>query len=440
MKDLELHRWFFFTLRPELQLDAAENQRGQAHQRTDFSEKGFPLPEQFSATLAGACDILKIEPALAITRQHIPILETFVRLIPDDETRWRDVTQHEEGKSFRFGVAIDAGVFNDVVFVCTSAGYKDKDYEAETQIKALRGLLYQRSASGAQFLGEMECWAAEAAADADLGKKLQQLWQDIEGSGDFVELRGESVQIRFAIDRESCCMVYHAGANGSPQNRIGVLRVKQLPLIGIQRLKIRSILKNYQQVYIRAVKIENDLEQLMRACQSRLGLAQVEQLSQEIAQHQKKFIEQVSVLEVYLETLELTQKNLHRLLRSGGLQCVSQEAHEQLFLAEKVDNALEQIRAHLRYLAITRSQAELSLESLNTAASVRNAQWSRAIAIFGSPFAAASVAEAFQEELEHGWIKLVLIVVLTLTFWLLTGVIREWVKSLHLWLRRQWNP
>lgn len=402
MKDLELHRWYFFTLRPELYLGVAAKRQGRIEQSSETAEEGYPLPPSFEQLFKTACTTLGLQ-SVALEAQRASVLETFKRLITEENTHWRDNQSRKNEPTL--GVAIDAGVFNDVVFVCASAGYNNKEYD-NAQISTLRSLINNYSANGEQFLGMLTCWVAEVEQGEDLSNALSQLQTDtaLKGiSADLVWGEGGAL-IRCGYDtnnphHEIYCMVYRRG-DEVRMGQLSSLRAKILPLIAIQRLKIRRILHDYPQVYTTASKNESTLESLMHEVDDQLDLVRVEQLSHDIARKQKEFLEIVSILEVYNETLSIAQKNIERLLNSGQLGTASQRARAQLFLEEEVATALERIQAHIRFLSVTRNQAELTLESLNTTAGVRNAQWLRTITYIGTPFAAASIIEAFQSDIE----------------------------------------
>lgn len=422
MKDLELHRWYFFTLRPELYLGVESKRQGRASQSAAISEEGYPLPPAFEQLLERVCQQLKSgsEPVKP-TVQRVQVLQTFQRLIKDEDARWNDELWKNEQPPF--GVAIDGGVFNDVLFVRASAGYKDKPYDSN-QINKLRSRTHNCSANAEQFLGMLTFWVVQVEPDdkVDLDDALSTLQKDIvsqtkdadrasgnpqaliQSSTEAADLvwRNRQALIRCSTDKphhEIYWMAYRQGSD-EQNSQLGELSTKILPLTAIQRLKIWRIYHDYPQVYNIACKYESTLESLMREVDDQLGLARVEQLSHDIARKQKEFLEIVSILEVYNETLTIAQKNINRLLISGQLETASQNARAQLFLAEIVDTALESIQAHICFLSITRNQAELTLESLSTTAGVRNAQWLRLITYIGMPFAAASIIEAFQSDIE----------------------------------------
>lgn len=509
MKDLELHRFFFFTMRPPLR----GSQQGEADssRRERGALKGFPVPSEYKQTLENAlqrgqypdrealaegrdADVKdrktlveqvaqqKVLPthfprrlfsseghpaakwkpisetptqeaAESSSQQHPPEATTATE-DPDRKASAENLHQKAEDSNQNASriaqVLVDAVATTDALYVLFSVAYHEVEYnlnqpkKLENDIAELLEISKDIQVRGDQFLGEARCWCIQVDGEPTKDD-VSELWRVLHSQSSnqsdsnqtpsenepckILQSTGE-VMLAFDPEPETYLIAY----SSQNCNQLNEILHHALPLIALQRLKIRDISEIYPRVYEKATAIEQDLEAKMEAARKPRRLEDIERLSLEASALQQEFIEQVSILENYKKTLEISVRNIKLVCDTFGLTpentsesegSNTAKVWEALTRQSEVSFDIDQIETHLYYLSSTRAQAELALESLNTAATVRNAQWTRKINIIGAPFAAASIAEVFQDELGLWWAKLGLIAALTFLLWLLTGVVRE---------------
>jgi hypothetical protein len=139
---------------------------------------------------------------------------------------------------------------------------------------------------------------------------------------------------------------------------------------------------------------------LKEAAEPRLGLEKLEALGARIARGQATLIESASSVEETIETLGVATRNLELVMEDPTWGDQRQVFEEPLLGDLRL--LLEQMKTDLRYLMITRGQADLALQSLQTTAGVRGAQWERRLALLLAIFAFGGVAQVFLE-LAWGW-------------------------------------
>jgi hypothetical protein len=196
-----------------------------------------------------------------------------------------------------------------------------------------------------------------------------------------------------------------------------------LPPFLLNLLKIRRLREQYLQFKPQVQGEEEQLERLMaRARQAhRLSIEQIEGQSVQLAQQQAHYLETLSKIEEWAHTVETLRDNLRRLLRDP-LWLDGEASEPARHLLEPVQRLIDQMRSDLHYFHITRQQADLHLQSLNTASGVRTAQWERRITLLLGIFVVLELPQAFPE-LPIAW-RLALIaagaLVLVVSSWYLT--------------------
>ncbi len=143
---------------------------------------------------------------------------------------------------------------------------------------------------------------------------------------------------------------------------------------------------------------EGRLERLMAQARQahQLSIEQIEQHSVQLAQQQAHYLETLSQIEEWQHTLKTLQDNLRRLLRDPLWRDGEQSAPARLLL-ERVQLWIDQLHSDLHYFHITRRQADLHLQSLNTASGVRIAKWNRRITLLVGIFVVLELPQAFPE-------------------------------------------
>jgi hypothetical protein len=233
--------------------------------------------------------------------------------------------------------------------------------------------------AGEGYLGDAECWCLmRAAGDLDepaLQDALERLALPPDGYLTFATQGG---LLALYPDALTCCLVY-APAQTQPMSQ---LLHQILPPFLLNLLKIRRLREQYPKFKKEEVAPqEKQLEQQMAHAREAHGLSieQIEQHSVQLAQQQAHYLEALSKIEEWLHTLKTLQDNLRRLLRDP-LWLDGEASEPARRMLEPIQLRIDQMQSDLHYFHITRQQADLHLESLNTAAVTRNTQWNRRIA------------------------------------------------------------
>lgn len=170
-----------------------------------------------------------------------------------------------------------------------------------------------------------------------------------------------------------------------------------LPQLLLNLVKVRTIAENYRrQLLPRAQRQEQELDALLkRAANPRLSLEELELLNTSISRQQAAFIESISILEEWLETMRLCLRNLELLFDDQELG--EERASVQRYMVDRIKLLVEQMEADRRYLHITRQQADIALQSLSTITGIREAQWERRMVILLGLFTVMELPQLFPE-------------------------------------------
>jgi len=400
-RDLELHRWRFF-LRPD---------------ETTSGADASALPDGFVDALNDAGAWLGwSEGALLRPDLHAAPADFSQRLVVAPATEWRE---HD-------GIlrTLEARTLLDACYLQLGAaieGALDPDCP-----RALQDAFPALDA-GKQLLGVAECWCLMlAAGDLDepaLQDALERLALPPDGYLTFATQGG---LLALYPDTLTACIVY-THAQTQPMS---VLLHQLLPPFLLNLLKIRLLRKQYPKFKEEEVAPqEKQLEQQMAHAREAHGLSieQIEQHSVQLAQQQAHYLEALSKIEEWLHTLKTLQDNLRRLLRDP-LWLDGEASEPARRLLEPVQRLIDQMRSDLHYFHITRQQADLHLESLNTASVTRNTQWNRRIAtvllVLAFPTLLGAGAEFFPEITK--WPVLLRVVVAGVVC-LVVGVLLAWL-------------
>gem|GEM_PF-1689204 len=264
-------------------------------------------------------------------------------------------------------------------FPALNASEPDEDNKEEDKINHAFSALNARK----PLLGTAECWclmlaAGEPNEDA-LREAIQLLKQQPEQPQEgYLTFATQGGLLALYPDTLTCYLVY-ASAQTQPMS---VLLHQLLPLLLLNLLKIRLLRGKYPPFKAQVVQHEAHLEQKMAHAREAhcLSIEQIERHSLELARQQAHYLEALSQIEEGLHTLKTLQDNLRRLLRDP-LWYNGDESAPARRLFEPVQLLIDQLQSDLHYFHITRQQADLHLESLNTASVTRNTQWNRRTAI-----------------------------------------------------------
>ena len=404
-RDLELHRWRFF-LRPD---------------ETTSGANASALPDGFVDALNAAGQWLGY-PNGALLRHDICLDASHLsrRLVKDDAARWR-----EYDGTLR---TLEARTLLDACYLQLGAAIKgalDPDCP-----RALQDAFPALDA-GKQLLGVAECWCLMlAAGDLDepaLQDALERLALPPDGYLTFATQGG---LLALYPDTLTACIVY-THAQTQPMS---VLLHQLLPPFLLNLIKIRLLRERerYPRLKQQVAQQEKQLEQQMAHAREAHGLSieQIELHSVQLAQQQAHYLEALSKIEEWLHTLKTLQDNLRRLLRDP-LWLDGEASEPARRMLEPIQLLIDQMQSDLHHFHITRQQADLHLESLNTAAVTRNTQWNRRIATvllaLALPTLFGAVAEFYPEFTQKlpesiravlaGVLCLVVVVVVVVVVW-----------------------
>jgi hypothetical protein len=249
--------------------------------------------------------------------------------------------------------------------------------------------------AGEGYLGDAECWClmrADGEPDEPaLREAIRRLALPQDGYLTFATQGG---LLALYPDALVACIVY-APTQTQPMSR---LLHQILPPFLLNLLKIRRLREQYLQFKPQVQGEEGRLERLMAQARQahQLSIEQIEQHSVQLAQQQAHYLETLSQIEEWQHTLKTLQDNLRRLLRDPLWRDGEQSAPARLLL-ERVQLWIDQLHSDLHYFHITRRQADLHLQSLNTASGVRAAQWNRRITLLLGIFVVLELPQAFPE-------------------------------------------
>jgi len=352
--DLELHRWRFF-LRPD---------------KTTSGANASALPDGFVHALNAAGQWLGY-PNGALLRHDICLDASHLsrRLVKDDAARWR-----EYDGTLR---TLEARTLLDACYLQLGAAIKGALQTPHALQDALPAL-----PAGEGYLGDAECWClmrADGEPDEPaLREAIRRLALPPDGYLTFATQGG---LLALYPDTLTACIVY-TPAQTQPMS---VLLHQLLPPFLLNLLKIRPLRERerYPRLKQQVAQQEKQLEQQMAHAREAHGLSieQIEQHSVQLAQQQAHYLEALSKIEEWLHTLKTLQDNLRRLLRDP-LWLDGEASEPARRMLEPIQLRIDQMQSDLHYFHITRQQADLHLESLNTAAVTRNTQWNRRIEAF----------------------------------------------------------
>jgi hypothetical protein len=365
--DLELHRWRFF-LRPD---------------ETTSGANASALPDGFVDALNAAGQWLGY-PNGALLRHDICLDASHLsrRLVEDDAARWR-----EYDGTLR---TLEARTLLDACYLQLGAAKEGALQTPHALQDALPAL-----PAGEGYLGDAECWClmrADGEPDEPaLREAIRRLALPPDGYLTFATQGG---LLALYPDTLTACIVY-THAQTQPMSR---LLHQILPPLLLNLLKIRRLREQYLQFKPQVQGEEGRLERLMAQARQahQLSIEQIEQHSVQLAQQQAHYLETLSQIEEWQHTLKTLQDNLRRLLRDPLWRDGEQSAPARLLL-ERVQLWIDQLHSDLHYFHITRRQADLHLQSLNTASGVRIAKWNRRITLLVGIFVVLELPQAFPE-------------------------------------------
>jgi hypothetical protein len=389
-RDWERHRWHFF-----LRSSAAANSANDA-----------TLPEGFGNALNAAGAWLGWQGTLLRHDRRPTPADYSQRLVVEQATEWRE---HD-------GIlrTLEARTLLD-------ACYLQMGVAMEGALQSLPAPdAFPAIAASVDYLGDAECWClmrTDGKPDEHaLRAAIQRLALPPNG---YLAFDTQGGRLALYPDTLTACIVY-TPAQTQPMSQ---LLHHILPPFLLNLLKIRRLREQYLQFKPQVQGEEEQLERLMaRARQAhRLSIEQIEGQSVQLAQQQAHYLETLSKIEEWAHTAETLRDNLRRLLRDP-LWLDGEASEPARRLLEPVQRLIDQMRSDLHYFHITRQQADLHLQSLNTASGVRTAQWGRRITLLLGIFVVLELPQAFPE-LTIAW-RLALIaagaLVLVVSSWYLT--------------------
>ena len=364
--DLERHQWRFF-LRSSAATSGANN---------------AALPEGFVNALNAAGAWLGWSGTLQRADRHPTPADFSQRLVVEQATEWRE---HD-------GIlrTLEARTLLDACYLQLGAAKEGALQTPHALQDALPAL-----PAGEGYLGDAECWCLMlAAGDLDepaLREAIRRLALPQEG---YLTFDTQGGRLALYPNTLTACIVY-TPAQTQPMSR---LLHQILPPFLLNLLKIRRLREQYLQFKPQVQGEEGRLERLMAQARQahQLSIEQIEQHSVQLAQQQAHYLETLSQIEEWQHTLKTLQDNLRRLLRDPLWRDGEQSAPARLLL-ERVQLWIDQLHSDLHYFHITRRQADLHLQSLNTASGVRAAQWNRRITLLLGIFVVLELPQAFPE-------------------------------------------
>ena len=365
--DLELHRWRFF-LRPD---------------ETTSGADASALPDGFVDALnAAGARLGWSEGALLRPDLHAAPADFSQRLVVEQATEWRE---HD-------GIlrTLEARTLLDACYLQLGAAKEGALQTPHALQDALPAL-----PAGEGYLGDAECWClmrADGEPDEPaLREAIRRLALPQEG---YLTFDTQGGRLALYPNTLTACIVY-TPAQTQPMSR---LLHQILPPLLLNLLKIRRLREQYLQFKPQVQGEEGRLERLMAQARQahQLSIEQIEQHSVQLAQQQAHYLETLSQIEEWQHTLKTLQDNLRRLLRDPLWRDGEQSAPARLLL-ERVQLWIDQLHSDLHYFHITRRQADLHLQSLNTASGVRAAQWNRRITLLLGIFVVLELPQAFPE-------------------------------------------
>jgi hypothetical protein len=364
--DLERHQWRFF-LRSSAATSGANN---------------AALPEGFVNALNAAGAWLGWSGTLQRADRHPTPADFSQRLVVEQATEWRE---HD-------GIlrTLEARTLLDACYLQLGAAKEGALQTPHALQDALPAL-----PAGEGYLGDAECWClmrADGEPDEPaLREAIRRLALPQEG---YLTFDTQGGRLALYPNTLTACIVY-TPAQTQPMSR---LLHQILPPFLLNLLKIRRLREQYLQFKPQVQGEEGRLERLMAQARQahQLSIEQIEQHSVQLAQQQAHYLETLSQIEEWQHTLKTLQDNLRRLLRDPLWRDGEQSAPARLLL-ERVQLWIDQLHSDLHYFHITRRQADLHLQSLNTASGVRAAQWNRRITLLLGIFVVLELPQAFPE-------------------------------------------
>jgi DnaJ-domain-containing protein 1 len=364
--DLERHQWRFF-LRSSAATSGANN---------------AVLPEGFVNALNAAGAWLGWSGTLQRADRHPTPADFSQRLVVEQATEWRE---HD-------GIlrTLEARTLLDACYLQLGAAKEGALQTPHALQDALPAL-----PAGEGYLGDAECWClmrADGEPDEPaLREAIRRLALPQEG---YLTFDTQGGRLALYPNTLTACIVY-TPAQTQPMSR---LLHQILPPFLLNLLKIRRLREQYLQFKPQVQGEEGRLERLMAQARQahQLSIEQIEQHSVQLAHQQAHYLETLSQIEEWQHTLKTLQDNLRRLLRDP-LWYDGDESAPARRLLEPVQLLIDQLQSDLHYFHITRRQADLHLQSLNTASGVRIAKWNRRITLLVGIFVVLELPQAFPE-------------------------------------------
>jgi hypothetical protein len=255
------------------------------------------------------------------------------------------------------------------------------------------------------YMGEAVCLCAEVKGGLPKDKDRDALIAKIveaAGEASLPLSRPEGIPLEFgfliplpAAKQDTFVLLY----SSSQISRVGRFVHYMLPQLLLSRQKALYIVREYHRSMLpKAQEQEQLLDSLMKqASKSKISLEQLEQLSTDISRQQASFIEILSVLEDWLNTMRVNLHNVELLLRDSVWKD-EQQTHQQL--TDIITLQIKQMETDLCYLNTTQKQADLVLQSLHTLVGVRETRWGRRITVLLGLFGITGIISVFQDILQ----------------------------------------
>lgn len=277
------------------------------------------------------------------------------------------------------------------------------------------------------YMGEAVCLCAEVKEGLPEDEEtLKALIAEIaEAAGiSLPESRLEGIPLAFgflmplpAAKHDTFVLIYPS----SQTSRISRFVHYTLPQLLLCRQKALRIADEYHRSLLPRAQDQEQLldSSLKQASKSKISLEQLEQLSTDISRQQASFVEILSILEDWLNTMRVNLHNVELLLRDPVWND-EQQAHRQLTGIMSLQ--IKQMETDLCCLNTTQKQADLVLQSLNTLVSVRETRWERRIAVLLGLFGITGAVIVFQDVLQWYWRIILLLAGVVIVYWLIHKV------------------
>jgi len=391
-QDLECQQWQFFLL-PQPTADNSGvlplpepfvHALNHARVWLGYSEQEVPLPREFSYDPARSIQIVPTAP-----------IETLV--VPAETTIWHPVDDHQ--RTWKPCILLDT--------CCLQLGVSREGALETHHINALMQAFCDISdklqpcveRTPDIYLGSAECWCLKFTGGEPNENIVRQLLQQLPPSKfpthGYLLFRTQGGLLALYPDRLSAFLLY-ADEQIEPMS---LLLHHIMPSLMLNLVKERYLWTRYHQIKWDTRSVKDHLETLMHASwiTRRPSLVRIERRNIETTRALEKYIELISRIEESAHTLSVARTNIMLLLRHP-LWRDNADSQPAKALLEGIQLHIDQMRSDLYYFYTTREQINLHLQSLRTASSVQNQQWSRLFTIAIGLLSGAEIAQLLGAE------------------------------------------